>query len=215
MKVRSRKDSLSLVYRYLSAKRFLESSGYAEEISWQRSRDATTISECDFLREAAWVILCSGFREDVVRKRFPYISLCFCDFESSSQIWENSEQCIAAARLSFGNERKLSAITKVAREVVVTGFEKVLANLIASPIEYLSGFYCIGEITAHHLAKNLGFQLAKPDRHLVRLAKREGFSKAHNMCIEIAERTGDLISVVDIVLWRSMVLNDFQSSPSR
>ena len=63
----------------------------------------------------------------------------------------------------------------------------------------------IGPITKYHLARNLGIDVAKPDRHLVRLAKRFGYNEStgvQQMCEELAERTRDRIGVVDVVLWR-------------
>lgn len=45
-----------------------------------------TFSESDLLGELAWVILCSGFRERVVRRIFGKISLCFFDWASAATI---------------------------------------------------------------------------------------------------------------------------------
>ena len=55
-------------------------------------------------------------------------------------------------------------------------------------------------ITVYHLAKNYGFDCAKPDRHLVRIAGAEG---THELCARLARETGDRIATVDVVIWRA------------
>ena len=52
------------------------------------------------------------------------------------------------------------------------------------------------------MAKNIGIQVAKPDRHLVRMAKAAGYSDVQLFCRTISQLSGDSIPVVDIVLWR-------------
>ena len=197
--------------RYFAARQAVERAGYAWEIEWQQSRDLSNVSETDFLRESAWVILCSGFREQTVRRLFGYIALCFCDFESAQEIVENAEHCVSTAMIRFKHERKLRAITRIAATVAAEGFESVARHLRAAPIEYLSRLYYIGGITCHHLAKNLGVPVAKSDRHLDRMAQLEGYSTVAEMCADIAKRTGDPIAVVDVVLWRSAVLTRARS----
>jgi hypothetical protein len=71
----------------------------------------------------------------------------------------------------------------------------------------------IGAVTAFHLAKNLGADVAKPDRHLVRLAASQGFPDVHSLCSTIAKETGDPLRIVDIILWRFLVQKkQFQES---
>jgi thermostable 8-oxoguanine DNA glycosylase len=62
----------------------------------------------------------------------------------------------------------------------------------------------IGSITAVHLAKNLGFNVAKPDRHLVRLSRQFGYICAADLCSDIAKDTGEQVKVIDLALWRYM-----------
>ena len=93
MAIRRRQRSKAIEF-FRKAECSVIAAGFAWEISWQKQRLATVFSECDLLREAAWVILCSGFRETVVRKCFDYVSLCFCDWESATSISENRTACI-------------------------------------------------------------------------------------------------------------------------
>ena len=60
----------------------------------------------------------------------------------------------------------------------------------------------IGDITKYHLAKNLGANVAKPDRWLVRLADAEK-TTVDQLCRRLAIATGDRVATVDVVLWRA------------
>lgn len=190
------------IHLFRSAERAVQAAGFGGEIAWQRQLTHREFTESDFLREAAWVILCSGFREVVVRKVFNYMSLCFCDWESAQEIRRNRASCIATASVRFRNPRKLSAIADIADQVAETGFRVLQAQLKRSPVQELQKLPFVGPVTAFHLAKNLGIDVAKNDRHLVRLATTLGFPDAHALCDEIAAAVGEPISVVDIVLWR-------------
>lgn len=187
---------------YLSAKQQLGQTMFQSEIGWQASRTLDRFTEQDLLREAAWVILCSGFRESVVRNWFPFISMCFCEWESASTICLNSELCRPTALAAFKNERKIDAIIGTALYIDSIGFESYRKEIVQDPISTLRRLPYIGGITVYHLAKNLGADVAKPDRHLVRLAASQGFCDVQTLCSSIAKETGDPLRVVDVVLWR-------------
>ncbi|WP_321326415.1 hypothetical protein [Thiomicrorhabdus sp.] len=177
-------------------------SGYGWEIEWQRELKFTSFSEQDFIRETAWVILCSGFRESTVRKYFDYISLCFCDWESAEEIFEHQQSCVLTASSAFKNKKKLNAIIKVAETIRDEGFLEFKKTVKENPIQKLQELPFIGPITSWHLAKNLGLNVAKNDRHLARMAFNWGYSDAHEFCSDISELTGEPASVVDVILWR-------------
>jgi hypothetical protein len=177
-------------------------SVFAAEIRWQGNCNLRNFSETDFLREAAWVILCSGFRAAVIRKHFDFISLCFCDWESAASICTHADQCRETALSCFRNRRKIEAIIGTASYVVDIGFEQTRRCVLKDPIGTLQNLPSIGPVTAYHLAKNLGMRTAKPDRHLVHLALSLGFGSPHDLCSAIAESTGDPVQIVDLILWR-------------
>lgn len=187
---------------YKVAKQLVSSTGFEGEIRWQALRNLSEFTESDLLREAAWVVLCSGFREAFVRTCFSFISICFCEWESAALICENADLCRATALSGFGNVRKIGAIVDAARYVHETGFDVYRTAILHDPIPALRCLPYIGEVTAFHLAKNLGANLAKPDRHLSRLAAAQGFYNAQDLCSAIAQATGDPRNVVDLILWR-------------
>lgn len=73
-------------------------------------------------------------------------------------------------------------------------------------IPYLQTYDFIGPVTAYHLAKNLGLDVAKEDRHLARMAGALGFQCGTDLCEAIADHLHETVRVVDVVLWRFATL---------
>jgi hypothetical protein len=189
------------------ASEYVRQAGLCAEVEWQRRVALDTFTETELLREAAWVILCSGFREATVRRCFNYVSLCFCDWESASSIVDASSICKLAARSAFRNEAKLDAIVGVATCIDYIGFQAFKKAVVADPIKELRRLPYIGSTTVWHLAKNLGLNAAKPDRHLVRVSEHLGFSGADTFCSAISEVVGEEPKVVDLIVWRYLADN--------
>lgn len=200
---------------YKSAKEQLSATAFQEEFHWQEGVDLQEFTESDLLREAAWVILCCGFRESVVRRQFSYLSLCFRDWESAAAICDNGALCRATALSAFRNVRKVEAILWTAQYVCDVGFDRFKRTILEDPLQALRSLPYIGEVTSYHLAKNLGADVAKPDRHLVRFAASQGFSDVHALCSQISQATGDPLRVVDVVLWRFLVETAGSANPGR
>lgn len=192
---------------YTDAKSSVDAAGFSWERDWQQNLSFDDFTETDLLRELAWVVLCSGFKESVIRKKFDYISLCFCDWESAEAISKYAELCRATALSSFGNKKKIDALIASAHRIHEIGYGSIRDMILNDPINELQQFPYIGSITSWHLAKNLGLNVAKPDRHLIRLSDWLGFGSAHDLCEFLSHNTGEPTNVVDIVLWRYAALN--------
>lgn len=92
------------------------------------------------------------------------------------------------------------------KRVASEGYGSIKSKIGRRGIEAISEFPFMGSVTAYHLAKNIGIDVAKPDRHLERMAAIAGRRSAAEMCFEIAQMVGDKVSVVDLVLWRYATL---------
>ena len=195
-----------LVESYLSAKNAIIEKGYAEEIDWQDSLSFDEISCADFMKEAAWVVLSSGMRESVIRKIFPHISEVFLHWECPYRITSQADSCKAEALKVFGHEGKISAILEIIRRICIDGFTRTRKLIQNGGIDFLMTMPFLGPATARHLAKNLGIEIAKPDRHLIRAAAASGHESPATLCETISGVVGDRISVVDIVIWRFATL---------
>lgn len=204
---------------YLAARSHVYRAGYASECRGSSRLHVEEMTESDFLREAAWVVLSGGMRETVVRSRFRSISAAFRWWRSADEITRNAVQCRSAAIAHFAHPGKIEAIATIAARVAEVGFTTFREGLITDPIAALETLPYLGPATARHLAKNIGFDLVKPDRHLTRLASASGFQSPIRLCSVIAAFTGEPIATVDSVLWRYATLVPtylalFKSSPS-
>lgn len=206
MKSVSHHKNRRLARAYLIAKDRLIKMGYDDEIDWQYEVSLDTLSEQKLLKETAWVILNSGMKESVIRSRFPSISKAFNDWVSASYIKENSYKCRHEAIKIFNHKPKINAIITISKNISNDGFNKILERIKTEGIEYLRKFPFLGPVTSIHLAKNIGMSVAKPDRHLKRLASITGYRNAQELCEEIALITADPVPVIDLVLWRIMTL---------
>lgn len=191
-----------LAMRYLMAKKIIIDQGFQNEILWQYNLSFEDLKETDFLRELAWVVLASGMREQVIRNLFPYISYCFLNWSSAKEIADNADICFNSAIKRFNHRPKIAAIINAAQKIKDTNFDDFKNQIKQKPLEALQQFSYIGPITVFHLAKNIGLPVAKPDRHLVRIAHQEGFLDVQDFCSQISKESGDSVPVVDIVLWR-------------
>lgn len=196
-----------LAKAYLIIKQCLLEKGYADEIDWQYSVSLKDLDEQTFLRESAWVILCGGFHETIIRQKFPKISIAFLNWKSASIIVQNAAKCRQRALLQFNHKGKIDAILSIASRIDQDGFHDVASKILEGGIHFLQEFCFIGPVTSYHLAKNIGFPLAKPDRHLIRLSKNFGYNNVQQMCSDIANATDEPIAVVDLVLWRYATLS--------
>lgn len=162
----------------------IEDMGYSYEIKWQRDLKPCDNS-LDFACEAIWVVLNSGMREQVARKIWHRIRDCWEKGGSTSDVFNHSGK-VAAIDFIWANSKELFDKYREADE----------------KIEFLKTIPFIGNITCYHLAKNLGHDCVKPDRHLIRVAGAHG-KTPDEFCQIISEETGEKKCVVDIVIWRA------------
>lgn len=200
-------DRSEAIRLFIKASGYAVASGFDVAVEQQRTIRLDQLTERELLRESAWVVLCSGFRESIVRRYFGHISLCFCDWESAEAIVEAYPACKFAAKHVFANDAKLEGIVGIARHVVEVGFSNFKKAILCNPILALQGLPYIGPITVLHLAKNIGVDSAKPDRHLARVSSKLGFPDAASLCAAVACATGESVSIIDLIIWRFLAEN--------
>lgn len=158
--------------------------GYEDEIEWARNVQPCTNGH-DFLMEYVWVVLNSGMKNQIARQIFDRIV----------KAWGNGEETWTA----FGHKGKVKAIDQV-RSNYPDYFQMYLD--VEDKISYLKSLPFIGGITCYHLAKNLGHDCAKPDRHLIRIAEHYK-TTPEALCKKLSDETGERVATVDLVLWRA------------
>lgn len=166
---------------YFKLKNTLIAEGYEDEIIWQTELQPVT-DPIVFRNEAIWVIINSGMKAQVARL-------------IHTRLWQaiNDKKDLSTA---FKHTGKVAAI-----QYILDNYKILFITYEQSKdkIQSLKAIPFIGPITCFHLAKNLGHDCIKPDRHLVRISKGSPVS----FCKNLSRLTGDKVSVIDIVLWRA------------
>ena len=159
-------------------------AGYGDEIIWSES-----LKPCDnadlFFGEYMWVVLSSGIKNQIAR----------IIQERIYQAWASGLPTSAG----FGHKGKVKAIENV---MAIKELLFVEYQASANKMGWLGGLPFIGDITKWHLAKNLGADVAKPDRHLVRIARRFN-TDCFTLCRKLAKETGYRIATIDLIIWRA------------
>jgi hypothetical protein len=202
-----RPQTCDLLASYYLAKLAVVEAGFEHEIAWQEQQRLDDVDETEFLREAAWVVLSSGMRESVIRRVFPAVETAFGHWQSAAWIVEHGTECRTAAQRAFGHERKIDAVLEISRVVASRGVTALLAALREDGPDSLLSLPYMGPATSKHLAKNLGVDVAKPDRHLVRVAEATGYASPSSLCEDLSRIVGDTTAVVDLVIWRFATLS--------
>lgn len=170
---------------YIDLKEILINRGYASEIDWCEAVELCDNAET-FALEAIWVIINGGMKNQVAEIIYKRVLEAIV-----------SKQSISSAFKHPGKSRAI--------QIIIQSKEILYLNFIKSndKIEYLQSYLpWIGKITKYHLARNLGLDVCKPDRHLVRIAENYN-TTPHDLCKKISDAVGDRIGTVDVVLWRA------------
>ena len=175
---------------YIHIKDKLINNGYKKEIEWVEN--ILPLEQQDimyFYQEYCWVVINSGMKNTVAKKIF-------------TKFWKNN------GKFDFniiGHPHKKRAIKEVYHRLEFH-FEHLKQS--ENKLKYLESLPHIGPITKYHLARNLGLDYAKPDRHLVRIAEAFDYNNVQTFCKDVSELSDDKIGVVDLVFWRFATLND-------
>jgi hypothetical protein len=190
----------ALARSYLNAKRTVIDAGYAGELDWQQTRRVADVTDIEFVRQSAWVILSAGMRESVVHAVFPRLGTALHAFDPHAMCASPSAR--DDAMQVFAHERKVDAVLAIAGIAMRLGSDGLRHELARDALGFVSRLPYMGPATSRHLAKNLGVPAAKPDRHLLRITEATGRASADKLCEEIGSWLEEPVCVVDIVLWR-------------
>ena len=198
----TREYTMNLLDLFSKAEQFVRGNGFGWEIDWcDRRLSLDEMDEQRFLLEYAWVVFNSGMRNRVIREKWGNLTEAFHHF-IPLQIVSHKTDVRTQALMVFGNQRKVDAVIITAQRIVDEGFENSIRSKIEkNTLEYLDSFPFIGDVTKYHLARNLGFDYVKPDRHLVRLASKYGMTP-FQLCDLIHQKTGRRLGTIDVILWR-------------
>lgn len=172
------------VDKYFELKETIKNIGFDKELEFIENCLAHPCNDHnEFATEYIWVVLNAGMKYQVAVRIF-------------SKIIEGLHHNIPVEYI-FNHKSKVSGINHVYERR-----ESIFAQYTSADdkITYLESLPWIGSITKYHLARNLGLNVCKPDRHLVRIANKYK-TEPHILCDELSSSSGDLVGVVDFVLW--------------
>lgn len=138
-----------------------------------------------FLREFIWVVLNAGLKNQVAERIYHKIVFAI-----------NNGYKIE----DFFNHLKKTEAIKFVLEHKEELFNKYLNA--EDKLNFLESLPFIGPITKYHLARNLGIDLFKPDRHILRISKNLN-QTPEILLNNISVETGERIGIIDVVLWRA------------
>jgi len=175
---------------------------YPDELKYVEQRKFSSITAFIFFEEYVFVVLNSGMKYKVAMKMYK-------NFMKNADL------------NTIGHLGKRKAIGE-AMHNYADWFLKLQAT--EDKLAFLDSLPFIGKVTKYHLARNLGLDYAKPDRHLVRLAQISKYACAEkkckcagkgerviyctckfncvaDMCSALATKFNLRIGTVDFVLW--------------
>lgn len=102
----------------------------------------------------------------------------------------------------FKHPGKRDAINQIwkTKDSLFSDFNACMSDNVK--VQFCQSIPWIGKITKYHLAKNLGVDCVKPDRHLVGIAEKY-HTTPDLLCAELSKSSGDTVSIVDTVIWRA------------
>ena len=175
---------------YTTAKKYCIDHGTSQEIEFvtnnvRKGFESQTAD--NFFRQYMYVVINSGMKNQIAEDIY--------------------KRAIMNGLTAIGHPGKRKAIQEASANFR-HWFEELKKNdTVEEKLEFLETLPWIGSITKYHLARNLGIDVAKPDRHLVRIARHFAYDDVQKMCKDISEETGDRVGVVDVILWRYCNLN--------
>ena len=194
----------TLLQRYLFCRRAIIAAGYSAEIDYYATRSLDTIDQDEFLMELGWVIVNSGMRHSICRRLWPRLRAIFLEFSDLPRLQAQRPAIRAAALAVLNSPAKIDAILAAADRLHGESWAAIKREIRRDGIAALRRFRYVGPVLCFHLGKNLGLPVAKPDRHLLRIAAAAGYgTDVQRLCQDLADASGDPVSVVDYVLWRT------------
>jgi hypothetical protein len=182
---------MNIIEFYHKARLFVIKEGFSDEIKWCRERYFKNIDKKEFAFEYTFAVLASsGLREQVVRKN--YNKFLDAGKEGKSPF------------ATVNNQRQRNALIHVWSDLDKIFKTLKMQLMDEEKIEYLDTLPQIGPKAKYHLARNLGIDCVKPDRHMERLAENFHYPTPLAMCEDIQRQLieQERVGVIDVILWR-------------
>lgn len=181
---------------YLDLRQAVWDAGFISDYDWSEGLKPPAHSVA-LAVEYSFVVCNSGMKAEVGAKIHSKIMHAVVDHKTVRSVFKHPGKSKAIQDMWDNREERF---------IEFRGIEGTNALL-----EWCQSLPWIGPITKWHLAKNLGANVAKPDRWLERVAVEAGETPAA-LCTRLSRATGDRIATVDVVVWRACALGIWKAS---
>ena len=154
-----------------------------------------------FFSEYVWCIMASGFNARVVYDKFQEIRRVLKGFDLSSV---NPTYIPRSGMRVIANKAKWDAVASCVRLLKSTQWDEFRSTYMTS-VDAMEKLPRIGPVVKYHLARNLGFDVVKPDLHLQRVADRFKAASPDGFCrsIQLSVDEAGLLTLgqIDYCVW--------------
>lgn len=180
--------------------------GWEPEVQRFRNLSFENIDGRLFFKEYARCVYASGFGWAKVSKHWDALTDAYKCWDYA-EVSKNEQEVRYQAMKFIGYGKKVDAILSTARALASVEWPEFKGWLRSIGLLLPPGeLKFIGPVTRYHLARNIGADVAKPDRHIIRIAIKYGYPETPEGVQDFAQRvstlTGERVGVVDVVLWR-------------
>jgi len=193
---------------------------FADMFSKYHNLKFCKLDDDDYFQIIKEVIFYSGFKANIVKNKLEIINKNLPDYKSVSLFDDKNLEAILAEKKMFKNKKKISATISNAIKIksiikqygsfqsYIDSFNPTVSfeNLLLLKEELQYRFDYLGGVTVYHFLMNIGLNVIKPDRVLVRIFKRLGlienekqFFKTIFQARKFATATGYSIRYIDII----------------
>lgn len=213
-------DIFARVERTLKQQTGLSDNLFAERFSNFRNLTFTKRTDDEYFQIIKRIIFYSGFKAETVTNKLDIIDNHFPDYKTVSLFDETNLTLILSDKKMIKNRNKISATinnAKIVKQIVeehgsfqlyidsfnpTTSFENLM--LLKEELEYR--FDYLGGITVYHFLTDIGLDVLKPDRVIVRIFKRLGLIEDEKQLLKtiiqgrkFASATGYPIRYIDVI----------------
>lgn len=176
-------------------------SDWLEEL---RNPPQSSLTKQDFMKAYASAVFASGMSYEWAEKSMRALDAATGEWDPV-HIDRNRSAFVKSALRVVNHKGKIHAIADTAKRIA--SLDDTLSEIdLENPkklLDWLDSLPWIGDANARYIAILLGLrELAKPDRHLLRVANRFGYhDDVETHCRDIASMTGEYPATVDFVFW--------------
>ena len=198
-----------------------DSTAFKKQFDPFKHYNNQSLTDRDYFHVLVKVIFYSGFKAAVVDRIVDKIIATFEDFRQVALFTDHDIQAIIQKREIIGNKKKIEGVVANAKAFLNllkyhSSFKAYLdsfdahrsdTNLFRLKSDLQSRFSYLGPITAFHFLTDVGFNVLKPDRVIMRIFYRLGLILTENDLTNaimvgrrLSEATGYPIRYIDIIL---------------